>query len=186
MARRGLLVPLLVCSAVALFGARSARAVDPTLYVHYTMTCTFTIVGDNGAAVSVIPPGNYQVLVTSPVGFAEPDLSGVTDPNYACGGSLSFNLTGPGVNIHTTLDGGDAAVEQFQATFQAGTYVAVEDRRPTVARLAFTVSGSAASTGGGSNSGSNSGSSSGSRGAPPRRRTSSRTRPPARSGSAGR
>jgi hypothetical protein len=157
------LVPLLLGLATALAVGPSASAgVEPTLYVAYNMQCTFTITGDNGAPVSVIPPGSYQVLVTSPVGFAEPDLSGVADPNYACGGAMSFRLTGPGVNLHTTMEGGDAAADHFQATFQVGgTYTAFEDRRPTVARVVFTVSSAAASTGGGSNTtggGSNTGS----------------------------
>ena len=150
MTRPTRFVPLLIGLVLALFGAQSANADDPSLYVRYTMNCTFTISGDNGAAISVIPPGNYQVWVTSPQGFAEPDLSGVADPNFACGGALSFRLTGPGVNLHTTLEDGDSAAAQFQATFQVGTYVALEDRRPTVARLAFTVANAAASTGGGS------------------------------------
>ena len=129
-------------------GAQSAWAADPTLYVKYTMTCTFGITGDNGATISVIPPGRYQVLVTTPVGFAEPDLSGISDPNYACGGSPSWRMTGPGVNLHTTMEGGDASAEQFQATFQAGgSYVALEEHAPG-ARVSFTVSSTAASTGG--------------------------------------
>jgi hypothetical protein len=142
-------VVLLVGLVLALLGARDARADDPTLYVHYTMNCTFTITSDSGAAISVIPPGRYQVQVTSPQPFAEPDLSGATDPTLACGGSLSFHLTGPGVNIHTTLEDGDSAADQLQAMFQVGTYTALEDRRPTVARLVFTVASGAASTGGG-------------------------------------
>ena len=90
------------------------------------------------------------MVVTSPQPFAEPDLSGVTDPNVACGGSLSFRITGPGVNLHTTLEDGDATADQLQATFQAGgTYTAFEDRRPTVARVVFTVVSGAAPTGGG-------------------------------------
>ena len=150
MKHRAWLGALLIGFVLALVGAQSALAVDPTLYVKYTNQCTFTITGDNGAAITVIPPGHYQVLVTSPQPFAEPDLSGVTDPNVACGGSLSFHLTGPGVNVHTTLEDGDSAADQLQGTFEAGgTYTAVEDRRPTVARVVFTVSAGAASTGGG-------------------------------------
>jgi hypothetical protein len=147
---RSWLAVLSICFVVALTGAPSALAEDPTLYVRYTMSCTFTIVGDNGAPITVIPPGRYQVLVTSPQGFAEPDLSGATDPNLACGGSLSFRLTGPGVSLHTTLEDGDAASDQLQATFSAGTYTAIEDQRPTVVRVVFTVAGGAAPTGGGS------------------------------------
>jgi hypothetical protein len=146
---RARLGALLIGLGFALFGAQAARADDPTLYVHYTMTCTFTLIGDNGAPITVIPPGRYQVLVTSPQPFAEPDLSGATDPNLACGGSLSFHLTGPGVSVGTTLDDGDSASDQLQATFQSGgSYTAFEDRRPT-ARLTFNVQTGAASTGGG-------------------------------------
>jgi len=146
-ARPGVLAIGLV---LALVGADGARADDPTLYVHYTMNCTFTMTGDNGASIGTIPPGSYQVLVTTPQPFAEPDLSGVTDPTVACGGAVSFRLTGPGVNLHTTLEDGDAAADQMQATFQAGSsYTAVEDRRPS-ARVAITVQAGAPSTGGGS------------------------------------
>jgi hypothetical protein len=159
--QRRRLAALLIGLMVALLGAQSANADDPTLYVHYTMSCTFTIIGDNGGPISVIPPGRYQILITSPEAFAEPDLSGVADPNYSCGGSLSFRLTGPGVSLHTTLEDGDALADHLQVTFQVGTYVAQEDRRPTVARSVITVSTGAASTVEASGVGSTGGSSSG-------------------------
>jgi hypothetical protein len=146
-AGRARLGALLAGLAVALLGAQSASADDPTIYVHYTMNCTFSIVGDNGAPIGVIPPGRYQVLVTSPVPFAEPDLSGVSDPNLACGHSLSFRLNGPGVNLHTTLEDGDGSADQMQATFEVGTYVAQEDRRAALTRTVITVSSGAAGTG---------------------------------------
>ena len=99
--------------------------------MHYTLNCTFTITGDNGAPITVIPPGRYQVLVTSPQPFAEIDLSGVADPTLACGGSVSFHLTGPGVTLGTTLDDGDASSDQMTANLQAGRrYAIVDDRRP--------------------------------------------------------
>jgi hypothetical protein len=149
--------PAFIGILLALVGARGAYAADPTLYVHYAMNCTFTIIGDNGAAVTAVQPGRYQILITSPRPFAEIDLSGEPDPNVACGGSLSFRLTGPGVDVQTTLDDGDGAAEQFSATFQlGGTYVAQESRRPS-ARLVISVSSSAASTGGGSSGGSTGG-----------------------------
>ena len=137
----------------SVLGAQVARAEGvPTLYVSYTMGCAFTITGDNGATITVIPPGDYQVLVTSPQPFAEPDLTGQADPNIACGGSLSFRLTGPGVSIRTTLEDGDSAAEQFRRTFQVGTYTAEEDRRPAATRTVITVAASAPSTSGGSGS----------------------------------
>ena len=96
---RARLAALLTVVLVALAGAQTAFADDPTIYIHYTYNCTFTVPGDNGGAIGVVPPGRYQILVTSPQSFAEVDLSGVADPTYACGGFVSFHLTGPGVNL---------------------------------------------------------------------------------------
>jgi hypothetical protein len=149
-------VPALIALVAAvLVGAPSGGAALPTLYVHYAMNCTFTIVGDGGAPVTSIAPGAYQVLVTSPEPFAAPDLSGQTDPTVACGGFLRFRLTGPGVSLFTTLEDGDASSDLLAATFQVGTYVAQEEQRPTVARVVFTVAAGAVA-GGGSTGGSGS------------------------------
>ena len=41
----------------------------PTLYVNYTMNCTFSIVDDAGRPVTTIAPGSYQVEVTTPIMF---------------------------------------------------------------------------------------------------------------------
>jgi hypothetical protein len=102
------------------------------------MNCTFGIVDDAGKTVTSIAPGAYQVLVTTPIGFASPDLSGTTDMT-ACKGSAQFQLTGPGVSISTTLDDGDSDHDQLGATFlKSGTYVAVDNNQPSVARVSFT------------------------------------------------
>jgi hypothetical protein len=119
-------------------GARPADSVLPTLYVNYTMNCTFSITGDNGARVSSIPPGTYQVFVTTPMVFADVDLTGVFDMT-ACKSFTQFQLTGPGVNLSTTLQDGDEDKELMKATFQpSGTYIAVDNNQPSVARVAFT------------------------------------------------
>src|SRR5438045_1529550 len=47
----------------------AAPSATPTLYVNYTMNCTFSIVNDSGQPVSQIPPGTYQVMVTTPIMF---------------------------------------------------------------------------------------------------------------------
>jgi hypothetical protein len=148
-----LLAALPIALVAAVLGAQGGHAATPTLYVHYAMNCTFTIVGDNGGPVTAIPPGAYQILVTSPEPFAAPDLSGETDPNVACSGSLAFRLTGPGVDLFTTLENGDASSDLLSATFQAGTYVAQEERRPTLTRTSIAVTAGAPSTGGGSSGG---------------------------------
>ena len=134
-----LAAPLTVAAVLApTGGARPADSVLPTLYVSYTMNCTFTITGDNGARVSSISPGTYQVFVTTPMVFADVDLTGVFDMT-ACKSFTQFQLTGPGVNLATTLQDGDEDKELMKATFQpSGTYVAVDNNQPTVARVAFT------------------------------------------------
>ena len=63
-------------ATLALVGAASASArvaALPTLFVNYTMSCAFTITDDGGARVATIPAGTYQVIVQTPVVFANVD-----------------------------------------------------------------------------------------------------------------
>ena len=71
----------------------------PTVYVNYTMSCTFTMTDDAGKALTSVAPGSYQILVTSPVPFAAVDLAGINDMT-ACRGSAQFALSGPGRERH--------------------------------------------------------------------------------------
>jgi hypothetical protein len=136
-------VVLAVLAATAVLApsasARSTRsAVLPTLYVSYAMNCTFTITDDNNARVSSIAPGLYQVDVVTPIVFADYDLTGVTDMT-ACQSFAQFQLTGPGVNVASTLQDGDEDKDIVTATFQpSGTYTAVDLNQPSVARVVFT------------------------------------------------
>jgi hypothetical protein len=127
---------VLLVPGVAFARAR-AQSVLPTLYVQYAMNCTFTITDDAGKTVSSIAPGPYQVTVTTPSPFAAEDPS--QHDFTACKGFVQFQLTGPGVNLYTTLDDGDGAFYQFTATFSAGsTYTAQDNNQPSVARGVFT------------------------------------------------
>ena len=143
-------------AAVAALAAQAdARpAVLPTLYVQYTMNCTFSITDDSGRRVTSIPPGTYQVLVSTPVVFADVDLSGVFDMT-ACKSFVQFQLTGPGVNLQTTLQDGDEDKDLLSATFQpSGTYTAQDGNQAAATRTTFTTlaSGTAASPSGPSSS----------------------------------
>ena len=146
---RRFLPVVLAAALVPAAGAHPTVAALPTLYVNYALNCTFTITGDNGQTVTTIAPGSYEVDITTPLPFAEVDLSGaLNNPNdmTACKSFVQFALTGPGVNLSSTLNDGDSAFALLQATFQAGTYTAVDENQPTVARDVFAVSNSVAAT----------------------------------------
>jgi hypothetical protein len=137
-----------LAAAAVLVPAAGARpgAVLPTLYVNYTMNCTFAISDDGGRRVTSIPPGTYQVLVQTPQVFADVDLSGIFDMT-ACKSYVQFHLSGPGVSLATTLQDGDEDKEMLSATFQpSATYTAFDNNQAAVTRTTFTTaaSGSAA------------------------------------------
>ena len=130
----------------------AAPAATPTLYVNYTMNCTFSIVTDNGTPVTQIPPGTYQVMVTTPIMFklVVPGGPGIDDMTpgdmTGCHGWVQFSLTGPGVNLATTLDVGcDSNLLLPPTTFKpSSTYLAVDNNQPAVARATFTTAATGA------------------------------------------
>jgi len=119
-------------------GLRGASAA-PTLYFMYAMNCTFTVVDDSGKPVTSIAPGSYQVDVRTPIQFGTLPLpSGPTDMT-ACRGFPQFQLTGPGVNLFTTMTAGCEQDKLFNETFQPNaTYVAQDLNQPSVAHASFT------------------------------------------------
>jgi hypothetical protein len=129
--------------------AGSPRDVLPTLYVAYAMNCTFSISDDAGRRVTSIPPGTYQVLVTTPQVFALVDLTGQAPNDFtACKSFVQFQLNGPGVSLATTLQDGDEDKEILKATLQpSATYTAVDMNQAAVTRTTFTTqaTGAAAS-----------------------------------------
>jgi hypothetical protein len=158
MPHRARLVSILAALAAAVTWVGGSAAVLPnTLWGYYTMNCTFRLVDDTGKTVSgggTIAPGDWQVILTSPVPFASVDLSGVYDLT-ACKGSVLFRLTGPGVSISMTLDDGDGDHGQREVTLLANsTYTALDDNNAAGTRTTFTTSGTvgAGATAGGSSS----------------------------------
>ena len=88
------------------------------------MNCTFTIADDDGKRVTSIPPGTYQISVHHGRRLRAVDLSGIDDFT-ACKGFTQFQLSGPGVNIFTTLQDGDEDKDSLKETFAANaTYTA--------------------------------------------------------------
>jgi hypothetical protein len=122
-------------------------AAMPTLYVQYTMNCTFSIVDDFNRHVSSIAPGTYQIEVSTPIMFklVRPGGVGVDDiaPNdfTGCKGWVQFQLTGPGVSLFSTLDSGcDAFLLLPAQTFKAGaTYTFQDLNQPAVTRTTLSV-----------------------------------------------
>ena len=122
----------------------------------YTLKCTFTITDDSGKTVTSIPAGAYQVQVTTPGSFGGMDLSGISDMT-ACKGAADFQLTGPGVNLTTSLNDGDGSQDVLQATFQPNaTYVAQDNNQASVTRTSFTTTAATGGSSGGSTGGSTS------------------------------
>ena len=73
--RRALTLTAALLAAAVLVPVSSAGRRDngapalPTLYVVYTLNCTFSIVDDRGNPVTSIAPGSYQIEVSTPIMF---------------------------------------------------------------------------------------------------------------------
>jgi hypothetical protein len=125
---------IIVSAAVALAAASGAGAAQPSLYATYSPSCTFTWTGDNGAAVTSLPPGAYDVVITTPFAFGD----GMASCLY-----VQFDLSGPGVDLTTDLGQGDAEIEQYTINLQPGaTYTVQDDGRTAQTRRTFTVASS--------------------------------------------
>ena len=147
-----LIAVLALAAALAAPGFSGSRDTNPppampTLYVVYAMNCTFTIVDDYGKRVTSIAPGTYQVEVSTPIMFklVRPGGVGVDDiaanDFTGCKGWVQFQLTGPGVDLFSTLDSGcDAFLLLPAQTFKASsTYTFQDLNQPGVTRTTITV-----------------------------------------------
>jgi len=121
----------------------------PTLYVTYTMNCTFTITDDSGKPVTTIPPGSYQVEVSTPIMFRLINIPDRAPGDFTgCRGWVQFQLTGPGVSLGTTLDIGCESDYLLPATFfkPNSTYTAQDLNQPAVAHASITTLSSGSPT----------------------------------------
>ena len=133
-----------VVATVVLVPAGSGRVavppkVYPTLSFVYTNDCTFTMQNDAGNVVTSLAPGEYTVVVQTPEAFgAVPLISvGATGLQY-CKGLAQFQLTGPGINLNTSVFGGCLTDETYTETFQPSTsYSAQDNNQPSVTHTSF-------------------------------------------------
>jgi hypothetical protein len=154
--RASILLALLAAAAIvvpASSAKHAGRATTeiPTLYVEYTMGCTFTIQDENGNTISSIPPGTYQIEVQTPIMFKLVDqVNRPANDFTGCKGWAQFQLTGPSVNLATTLDTGCDSNYLLPATVfkPNSTYSAVDLNQPTVAHFSFTTLASGTPQGG--------------------------------------
>ena len=132
------LAVLAVAGLCAVAAAPDAQAVFPSLYVDYkTEDCTIRVTNDQGALVTSLAPGTYQIVIATSDPYG---VFGQTDGLRACKGFVQFRLSGPGVSVYTTLDYGDAASETYSATFQPGaTYTLQDDNNIAGTRRSITV-----------------------------------------------
>jgi hypothetical protein len=127
--------------------AHSLAGAAPTLYVKYGgSSCTFTLTDDSGLSVASIPPGAYQVLVSTPVVFNDVDLQTYT-AQTGCTTYVRFQLDGPGVSLKTSLTAGDEDQASLSAVLQPGSTYTASDLNNPNARIVFTTTGTVMSVG---------------------------------------
>ncbi len=121
-----LAIPALLALAIA--GASTARADDPTLTGNVGQGGSFIIslTGPDGTPVKNLDPGTYTLVVH--------DFSDIHD----------FHLFGPG-NVDVSTDIGTIEDKTFTVTLVAGTYTYVCDAHPSM-KGTFTVGGVAPPT----------------------------------------
>jgi hypothetical protein len=142
-----LLVSLVFAAAVLVPNALASRSTAPlplpTLYVQYTDQCSFTVVNDAGQPVTSIAPGEYELDVSTPIMFrllAPGGPSGNPNDFTGCKGWVQFQMTGPGVNVFTTLDNGCSSDNVIGTwTLQPSSTYTLEDlNQPAVTKMTIT------------------------------------------------
>ncbi|HWE80247.1 MAG TPA: hypothetical protein VG265_01235 [Gaiellaceae bacterium] len=131
----------------AVVGGSSADTPLPVLTIAYGTSCGFSVrvsgltIDTSSAPGVTIPPGGYQVVITTPLPDAQfdPPPSGCMLP--------SFSLSGPGVSWTSNVIGGRVYGDQTTLTLlPSSTYTAVDANHPQVLRVfSTTATGSSAS-----------------------------------------
>ena len=115
-----------------------ARA-SPTIYVQYTMNCTFSFVDDSGKPDHVDRarhlPGRGHRRRSCSSSSTRLGIDASPGDFTGCRGWVQFQMTGPGVNLSTTLDTGCDSNYLLPGDDLQGrpTYNAVDLNQPSVA-----------------------------------------------------
>ncbi|HEX4519153.1 MAG TPA: hypothetical protein VH063_06185 [Gaiellaceae bacterium] len=134
---------VVVATAVLVPAGSSRVAVPPkifpTVYFVYANDCTFTMQNDAGNVITSLAPGQYTVDVRTPEAFGAVPLTSIGATGFAyCKGLAQFQLTGPGINLQTSVFGGCLADEVYTETFQPSTtYIAQDNNQPATTRTSF-------------------------------------------------
>jgi hypothetical protein len=133
-------IAFLAVLVVAGLPAAGAAAPGPALTLAYSA----------GNALEVIPPGGSPFVTGSPTGQIPYGAYQVDIIDDAADGSdpvHMFELSGPGVNLSTDLQGGDDKSEIYQETLAANsTYTFSDTAEPNLAPVVFRTTATAVST----------------------------------------
>jgi hypothetical protein len=138
--RVALVTAVALWAATMVSGAPATTRAEPVLTLSYTAGHALAVSTANGttitaAAAAQVPPGSYQVVITD-------DAADESDPVHM------FQLSGPGVEVMTDLQGGDDKSELYNETLAANaTYSFQDDDEPNLAPVVFTTTSTAAAAG---------------------------------------
>jgi hypothetical protein len=123
-----------LAALIAVAGATGKAGNAPVLTLAYSATNTLELTPPGGSPVGagaptpLVPPGAYQVVIID-------SAADGTDPVHM------FQLSGPGVNLLTDLQGGDDKSEIYAETLASNsTYTFQDDDEPSLAAIVFQTS----------------------------------------------
>jgi hypothetical protein len=126
-----------VAVTAALAASATAASLAGELDVTYATDCSFTMTKD-GRSPGTLEPGDYAVVVTTPVPYANPDQQPGIVYLPICDGMARFSLTGPGVSLHSTVGDGNQTRAQYTVSLQPNaTYTASDDKGQSLGRAVF-------------------------------------------------
>jgi hypothetical protein len=138
--RTALVSAVILWLAIVVDGAGARAQAAPVLTLSYGASHTLTVTTAGGSNLTAgasgqVPPGVYQVVISD-------DASDETDPVHM------FQLSGPGLDLMTDLQGGDDKSELYTETLAPNaTYTFQDDDQPSLSPVVFTTTSTPAPAG---------------------------------------